>query len=813
MAYGLKYQLLCTTRRSSQLYKLNISFDGYTGAQIDRNVPLSPFKLRKDRASTVRGTSFDFMIREEVDFEFLEFYTNSYKKIKVELIDPDDDVIWSGFNLPQQYSVDYVPSPVNVSFTAIDGLGNLKNEDFTLTGRATQLAIIKHCLDKTGLALDYSIAINTFEEHHTTDRTPLAQTWEEAGIHVGKTCYEVLERILNKYEAEITQLRNKWYITCTADRQSERMLYTTEGVYSGTEAAPAVLMLNYPGSGDVAPIGKLGLSLIPGAKQVTFTGEYGRRTSMLTNSDFTAGDTGWTKNGAFSSEVSSYADGKYLWISGWTYEANQYYYQQLVLKSALYQQFVFSWKVGAIGYNNYGGVYTPILLDVSVMVKYTMVGATLYLSKESGWVTDETLITMSVTSQIGGTPKLNKTEIYADAPSGDGTLEIRLIRIFGDNHGGVWQGAAFADIEAYFLTDGELYPSEFSLKADFVNSTEPGILSNVPIASADAPDLPNANLIYNNITFCDNENNVSTTLWHRLGDTNTFSLIKQLAEILASNNRIARQMLRGTIKGGVIPFDAIIEHAYNSNKQFEIAECEWDIYEETYNVVLIELLSYALQHIIFSDGDEIFETGNEVLITTDSIDTIDNGPTGGVINPHIYFTNSGPAGDYIIDWQLKDQYGNVIDSGGTEGYFAEGVNDVLITMSLPETAQEGLVVHAVINGAYDEGATSNAFSAVEITFNHFDTVPNQIPNTGFNSIYYEVTASDACTIRVYWQIRNTTNTVISSGSEVKIIASGTNTYQLMGTIPDFTGLTDCDIQAGRSSTNMEIESNGFAIND
>jgi hypothetical protein len=101
MAYGLKYELLCTTVKGN-LYKVKISFDGYTGNPIDRNVPLSPFKLKKDKADYIRGTSLDYSIREEIDFEFLEFYTNKTKAVKVELYDPSDILIWAGYNLPQQ---------------------------------------------------------------------------------------------------------------------------------------------------------------------------------------------------------------------------------------------------------------------------------------------------------------------------------------------------------------------------------------------------------------------------------------------------------------------------------------------------------------------------------------------------------------------------------------------------------------------------------------------------------------------------------------------------------------------------------------
>ena len=75
MAYGLKYELLCKSRLN-KLYKLDLSFDGYEGSEIDRNLALpGAIKLRKDKAGIIRGTSLEFTLREEVDFEFLEFYS------------------------------------------------------------------------------------------------------------------------------------------------------------------------------------------------------------------------------------------------------------------------------------------------------------------------------------------------------------------------------------------------------------------------------------------------------------------------------------------------------------------------------------------------------------------------------------------------------------------------------------------------------------------------------------------------------------------------------------------------------------------
>jgi hypothetical protein len=592
MAFGLKYELHCTTRKN-RLFKTRVYFDGYAGSQINRNVPISPFKLRKDKAAVIRGTSFEFSIREQVDFEFLEFYTNSNKKIKVELYDPSNSLIWVGFNLPQQYQVPYTAPPVSVTFTASDGLGLLKSEAFTLTGRASQLDIIRHCIDKIGLGIGYSIAINTFEVTHNHSYSPLAQTFEDSDSFSGMKCYEVIEKILNKYDAEITQSRGKWQITCSADKKSTRMLYTSAGVYSSTEAAPAVLDLGLPGSGiEASPRGALRMGLEPGGKQVRITHAYGRKTSLLNNPDFSkfasGSFDGWSEGGTFTPEQRFNDEGAYAFIPSFP---GFNLYQSVTLDAVSGEDFNFSIKMGAIASKPYGGIPISIPITAKLLISLTSGGTVNYLT-ESGWTATLTYITKAIASQIGGIPKMNQLTIIADGLPFSGVLQIKLYGIDQTNHGETFGGIAYSNVDLFFTSDGQLYPAGIEKLAKFTDSQEPTDLADINLLNADAPDLPNAWLLYKYITWL-SSNGVEdiTTFWHR--DSGNHTLIEILALILASNNRVARQKLTGDIKGTAISFDSIILHTYNSAREFEIAEGTWDIYNETFNVTLVELLSWS----------------------------------------------------------------------------------------------------------------------------------------------------------------------------------------------------------------------------
>jgi hypothetical protein len=658
MAYGLKYELLCTSKKSNA-YKLKLSFDGYAGAEVDRNIPVdSPFVLRKDKADYVRGTSLDYSIREAVDFELYEFYANNPKKIKAQLY-KGTDLIWSGYNLPQQYEADYVRAPQTVRFTATDGLGLLKNEKFTLTGTNTQLETIIYCIDKIGLGLGYSIAINLFESNHATNRSPLAQTDEDAYVFNNLDCYTVIEKILNKYDAEITQVNGRWHITRSTDKKSTRMLYTAAGAYDTTEAAPAVLDLGYPDTAgvEVWPVGRLKESREPGAKKVTIRHNFGRKNSLLNNYQFWryAGGqfTGWTQTGTFTLSQ-RIKDGKaYAFLSGYSADATHKISQEIPIVNVAGEDFVFEIDFAPIGRaaGSINGI-SSIMMTVKMVVAVGDGVDTWYLTK-TGWSTVLTEIEEIVTASLIS-PVWNRLKIVVDGLPCNGNLYVGLSRYYlsgSPRPGDSISGIAFSEPLAYFLHDGEQYPSGLETVASFDDSTEPGDMGTIDLLTADAPDYSNNGQLYENITRL--ADGTPTEGWeNNEGVTTAYSQVIQLARTLASNNRIARMKLSGMIKASAaVSFNSIIKHAYNSDREFEIAEVQWDLYNESYSVTLLELLTW-------SDESITFTTENE---NASSVETSHSG--GAIIGVGIgnesgssvissYFELMNPGGDEYIKCRL-----------------------------------------------------------------------------------------------------------------------------------------------------------------
>lgn len=624
MAYGVKYQLLCKGR-DGVTSMLVISEDGYAGAEIDRDVPPSPWILRKDSAEVVQGTSIELMIRETYDFEFLEFYTNNPRKYKVELyrgtgtgvtadstlVTGDDTthtmdetgtttLLWSGYINPQQYSCKYAGGNQNILFQATDGLGLLKSEPFTLTGFSSEFEIIRHCIDKIGLQLGYAIAIGIHENNHSSDYPPITQTYIECEIYEGLNCYEVIEDVLGKYDATITQWENRWRIISYKDKKVERCFYTWQGTYEGPVAAPSVLLLDLVNdAAHVRPSGYLMMSLQPGGKKIKVTHDYGRKDSFLKNHDFEQYNLlsfdNWIRSGNFTPTQLNIGGVYAAYLTGYSNVDTDYIEQEIAVTNVAGQGFVFSVDVAPVGHSSSSYALSTLEMEVRLQVTLDIYGTIYYLGTTgTGWSTTPGYITATITSALFAAGLTwEPIKITTLGLPGSGTLKVRLMRYKHANPGTgiVFSGVAFSQAKVYFLDDGELYPAGFEETALFTESTEPGTLSDKEILCADAPNLTNAELLYKNILkLSDGSITNDWTIDQEPGYT--YTLIEVFLKSLASRNRIARQKLTGTVKGSALGFETLIKHEYNSDREFEIYECAWDVYEGKWNVTLIEWLSF-----------------------------------------------------------------------------------------------------------------------------------------------------------------------------------------------------------------------------
>ncbi|MBP5473655.1 MAG: hypothetical protein J6X92_02710 [Bacteroidales bacterium] len=626
MAYATKYELLCAGK-DGVVTKLVISEDGYTGQEIDRNVPNNPFELTRDRSGAICGTSLTFRIREEVDFEFLSLYTEDFKKYKAEMFRPSTAVspMWSGYLNTAQYAAEYISAPINQSFIATDGLGLLKNFSFDLEGLYSELYIINYCLSKIGLGLGYSIAINIWESSQDDTRAVLAQTYLKGEAFSGKTCYEVVEGIVARYDATITQYNNRWHIVSYKDRQSTRLLYDNTLTYEGTQSAPSIpnLVANADTASTVYPSGHLSMNMKRGGKVLPIYSNYQYTKSVFKNANFKKYSNGafenWTHvygsyrnlKQLYGADTAAYLEGNYNSTT-----ENAMYIAQISeeIKYDPDQQFSLSLKYAPVAYGKSGMAWRgvpDITLNVNVwfMLIYITSSHIYYLDVEEGWVEDEMRHIKQVAEASLSVQNIsfNDFQIKFNIPAYDGQFEVALFWLDNSNQpidfdGHLYQprylGVAWKDIdlEIYNVNEDVLeIPTELNTIVTFDDSANILTLDTADLQAVDAPNSPNAQLLYNGVSFLSDGSLTET--WSGLGaGFNDVPLVEVYANMVASRNRSPLQVLRGTIKGSFDP-DTMFRHVQNSNRRFFADEITWHIRDNAFTGEFVEYMEFVEQNL------------------------------------------------------------------------------------------------------------------------------------------------------------------------------------------------------------------------
>ncbi|MFR4036358.1 MAG: hypothetical protein ACLTZT_00310 [Butyricimonas faecalis] len=215
--YGTRYILQFDSEKFGHEYKILIKEDGYSGSSENKSLGAAPLLRRDDSDSGISGTSWKWLYKR-TRTELTSLYTVDNKKFLVELC-KNNSLIWTGYVLPEKYSEPYVPVPYDVSVTASDGLGILKDIPFTLSGEKTLFEVTRFCCNQTGMTLDFIVFSSLVESSMNTGNSMLVQTSLDVSTFQDKTCYEVLESILTSLDAFITEANGKWVIARYRSRQ------------------------------------------------------------------------------------------------------------------------------------------------------------------------------------------------------------------------------------------------------------------------------------------------------------------------------------------------------------------------------------------------------------------------------------------------------------------------------------------------------------------------------------------------------------------------------------------------------------------
>lgn len=303
MSYGLKYKFILQSANGAEV-EIDVLQDGYSGTVTQRALGNAPV-LRQQKSGGVLGSSLAFSPECLVDGEFAQFYTTDAKEFMVELY-RNNVKIWSGFIVPELYSEPDIAPPYDVDITAADGLGELRRYDFPAVGKVTLQALFVTLLGYTGQTLDINF-ISGLNYSGCSAAAFFLNTYIDLDYMAGKTCYEVLNYLLDTFHAQICYYAGRWLISrendVTFDANGKPVYINASGQTSAYDGGKmAVTSMD---DGPIWPVDFTSSSVDPALRSIVVEAPWNLY-SGLVNSGM-ASDTGWTK----SSNVSFVTGGGY----------------------------------------------------------------------------------------------------------------------------------------------------------------------------------------------------------------------------------------------------------------------------------------------------------------------------------------------------------------------------------------------------------------------------------------------------------------------------------------------------------------------
>jgi hypothetical protein len=262
----------------------------------------------------------------------------------------DSQLKFRGY-LDSSYKEAYNDTPYDIDFTATDALGYLKNVMYDddgehYTGRQRESKILLDILGKIGFT-EFIESVNIYEDYmaDSVDDSPAEQTLIDAAVGEDFTCYDMLEKILTKWNALIRQRDGVFYIY-----RPNELLSTVYGRHFTAETTKSSVSLDLykfikraTVSSEIRDINGGCMTIIDPAKKLSLIHDYGFKDSWISNYRFDA-DTfdgteweGWTRAtaGDYYRPVGDYVIGEKQGIA-------------LISDKLLYQDFGVYSKISAV---------------------------------------------------------------------------------------------------------------------------------------------------------------------------------------------------------------------------------------------------------------------------------------------------------------------------------------------------------------------------------------------------------------------------------------------------------------------------------
>ena len=594
MSYGLKYRRSFDSV-SDTPYEINILEAGYDGPVENRNLGSAPV-LKMDDGEAVRGTSLELSIETCFDGDLREFYTTDRKKFRVEVY-RSGVLFWSGHILPELYSEPYISVPFDVSVTASDGLGLLKNIPFGLSGKRSVFDVIKYCCEQTGLVLNYVFASKLLATGMSGVASVYTQAFVDCNAFDDADCYEALEKVLITFGSYIKQKDCKWHVLRYTDQDTDLMEYDPSCNFAGG-FRPVMKTLGAIGD-DTYPVGQLESEIVPARKDFTMEQPYELYPSLLKDYCFAAVGSWILSPGVRFMRVDeeTYCELKPTKLP----EKLEAYVMQSISVEACNRPFriEFQFSICLMSNREIGSIDMSTGRSFRLEIFITDSGGTRHYLSAEGWGTKETYIEVRGDVQNG---KLRITDgvNYDYIPASFETFRINLERI-------PYSGEmAFRIINPYkyYTVPGTpafddyndmniICLKEFVFTSDVDGNPDVNVLLN-PEASTSAPSLKvgfvdapfteNARGIFKNILMTSGG---FTSEWYCRG-SGLDSFANIALQDMSSRIGVPSFCLHGVIHA--TDFD-LLSDKYSGRKLY-LKEYSYDLMEEEIDCTLCELLPF-----------------------------------------------------------------------------------------------------------------------------------------------------------------------------------------------------------------------------
>jgi hypothetical protein len=302
-------------------WRYDILEDGFGGSITDLQASANPLRIDYLANSDdlfenpIHGSKCDLTVKVSTSFALADLYTVQDRKFKVNIYYNTTSLFWTGYIVSNSYSEAYDDTPYDVVISANDGLGYLKEISFedissTFDQREITSYIIYIMFFYIGVT-EFKEIINIYEDSmdSAAGDSPITQQKIDISIFKDMYCYEVLEHILNQYNAICRQFSGEYYlyrpIELTAATAYGRK-FTAATTTIAFTVTPA-LNINRSGSAsDIRDVNGGKKELFPPAKKIIINQDYGWKESWLSTwqfrrEDYSSGDWyGWEHVGLTS---------------------------------------------------------------------------------------------------------------------------------------------------------------------------------------------------------------------------------------------------------------------------------------------------------------------------------------------------------------------------------------------------------------------------------------------------------------------------------------------------------------------------------